>query len=86
MNRHMDRGSLVVALLTFVLFVSALFTKGLSHDLFLEAGVFLVSIKIILMTYKNSVTVGQLNEKLDTMLAVLADIKKDQNENTVHDP
>jgi hypothetical protein len=31
------------------LFVAALFTKGLNHDLFLESGVFLVSVKIIVI-------------------------------------
>jgi hypothetical protein len=42
MNKYMDFGSLMVALITLALFLAALFTKGLSHDLFLEAGVFLV--------------------------------------------
>lgn len=71
MNNHIDSGSLIVALVTLLLFVAALFTKGLSHDLFLEAGVFLVSVKIIITTYKNSVAVGHLDEKLDRILAEL---------------
>jgi len=71
MNNHIDSGSLIVALVTLLLFVAALFTKGLSHDLFLEAGVFLVSAKIIIMAYKNSVAVGHLDEKLDRILAEL---------------
>jgi hypothetical protein len=54
MNRHIDIGSFVVALITLGMFVAALFTKGLTHDLFLESGVFLVSVKIIVMAYKNS--------------------------------
>jgi len=72
MNRHLDGGSLAIALITLVLFLAALFTKGLTHDLFLETGVFLVSVKIIIMTYKNSVAVGRLDEKLDAILAGLA--------------
>jgi predicted acyltransferase len=76
MNKHIDFGSFIVALITLALFVAALFTKGLSHDLFLEAGVFLVSVKIIIMAYKNSVAVGHLGEKLDKTLAELA--KNDQ--------
>ena len=64
----MDAGSLVVSLITLVLFLAALFAKGLSHDLFLEAGVFLVSVKLIMMSYKNSAAVGLLNEKLDAIL------------------
>lgn len=71
MIKHMDSGSLVIALITLALFLAALFTKGLTHDLFLEAGVFLVSVKIIVMAYKNSVAVGRLDEKLDTILAQL---------------
>lgn len=71
MYKFMDVGSWVVALLTLVLFIAALFVKGMTHDLFLEAGVFLVSVKIIAMAYRNSVEVKQLNEKLDRVLAVL---------------
>ena len=58
MNKYMDRGSLIVAVITLVLFIAALFTKGISHDLFLETGVFLVSVKIIIMAYKSSVDVN----------------------------
>jgi hypothetical protein len=47
-SRYIDRGSLAVMAITLVLFIAALFTKGLTHDLFLEAGVFLVSVKLIL--------------------------------------
>jgi len=68
----MDAGSWVVAVITLVLFIAALFTKGLSHDLFLEAGVFLVSVKIIVMSYKNRVTVDRLSEKLDRILEELS--------------
>ena len=31
-----------------------LFLKGFTHDLLLEAGVFLVSVKLILMSYRSS--------------------------------
>jgi hypothetical protein len=72
MNKFIDRGSLLVATITFGLFIAALFTKGLSHDLFLEAGVFLVSVKLIIMAYRNSPSVGHLDRKLDTILAKLS--------------
>ena len=61
-----------MAAITLGLFIAALFTKGLSHDLFLEAGVFLVSVKVIIMAYRNSVSVGHLDKKLDTILAKLS--------------
>ena len=81
----MDLASLFIAFITFGLFMAALFTKGLTHDLFLEAGVFLVSVKIIVMAYKNSVAVDHLGEKLDTILTELAKIS-DQNETTGDGP
>jgi hypothetical protein len=47
-----DPWSGVVIVLTVGLFVVALFVKGLTHALFLETGVLLVSIKLILMAQK----------------------------------
>jgi accessory gene regulator protein AgrB len=44
---------MVTIIITIVLFVIALFVKGFTHQLLLEAGVLLVSIKIIMMSYKN---------------------------------
>jgi hypothetical protein len=52
-KKHFDLGSLVVITVTFILFVSAVFTKGFTHDILLEAAVFLVSVKLIIMAYKN---------------------------------
>jgi len=63
-SNHFGKGSLVVIIITFVLFVVALFTKGFTHDLLLETAVFLVSIKLILMGYSNSVTSKNLEKKL----------------------
>ena len=64
MKEHFDAGSLLVIVITFILFVVALFTKGLTHDLLLEAGVFLVSVKLIMMAYKNSVYHKKLLDNL----------------------
>lgn len=65
LNGHIDTGSLIVMGITLVLFVLALFTKGMTHDLFLEAGVFLVSVKIIMSTYKLSIDTKNIQERLD---------------------
>jgi hypothetical protein len=62
--RHLDTGSRVVILVTCVLFVAALFIKGFGHGVLLEAGVFLVSVKLIIMAYKNSVAERQIKEQL----------------------
>ena len=64
MTKHLDNGSLVVIAITLALFAIALVTKGLAHDLLLEAGVFLVSVKLIMMAYRNSVTNGEIMTEL----------------------
>lgn len=56
---------MVVIAITFVLFFAALFTKGLTHDMLLEGGVFLVSVKLILMSHKSSVATKNLEKRLD---------------------
>lgn len=63
-KRHFDTGSLVVIAVTFILFVSAVFTKGFTHDILLEAAVFLVSVKLIIMSYKNIDATDSLHQKL----------------------
>jgi hypothetical protein len=64
MDKHMDSASQVVVVVTFALFVAALFIKGFGHDLLLEAGVFLVSLKLILMAYKNSQVAVEITDRL----------------------
>lgn len=54
MRNQFDMGNLLVIALTFILFVAALFLKGITKDLLLEAGVLLVSIKLILFNYNIS--------------------------------
>ncbi|MGD9031507.1 MAG: hypothetical protein PVJ69_02260 [Desulfobacteraceae bacterium] len=54
MRKHLDLGSIIILLITLVLFIAALFFKGLTHDILLEAGVFLVSVKVIMMAYNIS--------------------------------
>ena len=64
MRNYFDTASIVIIILTLALFIAALFIKGFTHDLLLEAGVFLVSVKIIQMSYKNSVFINDLQEEL----------------------
>ena len=64
MNKHFDTPTIITIIITFVLFTFALFTKGLTHDLLLEAGVFLVSVKLILMSYNNNVTTQKVLKEL----------------------
>ena len=64
MSKHVDLNSLTIIVITFLLFFIALFVKGLSHDILLEAGVLLVSIKLIMMAYKHRVYINEINEEL----------------------
>ena len=64
MSKHLDRNTQITLAVTLVLFVVALFEKGFTHELLLEAAVFLVSAKLVLLSYKasvnNDVLAGQL--------------------------
>jgi hypothetical protein len=71
MGKHFDTGSTIVIIVTFVLFMMALFTKGFTQDLLLEAGVFLVSVKLILMAYLNSVYIKSIENELKDIKGLL---------------
>lgn len=63
-RKHFDGPSVAVIAATAALFIAALFTTGFTHDLLLEAGVFLVSVKLILMSYRNNVAAIELRKEL----------------------
>ena len=69
MKKYLSNADIIVVAITLALFVVALFVKGFTKDLLLEAGVLLVSIKIIMMSYKNALC----NESI---LKELQEIKK----------
>jgi hypothetical protein len=73
MTKHFDLASLIVILITFVLFTVALFVKGFTQDLLLEAGVLLVSIKLIMMAYKNNTDAKEIRQELGEIKQMLAD-------------
>jgi hypothetical protein len=73
--KHFDMGSLIVIIITFCLFVMALFFTGFTHALLLEAGVFLVSVKLILMAYKSSVSSAKIESELQKIREMLSDHK-----------
>ena len=72
-GRFLDPGSYAVMAVTLVLFMVALFVKGLGRDLLLEAGVFLVSVKLIMMAHKNAVSARQTQDYLKRILTILED-------------
>jgi hypothetical protein len=63
--------SFLTILLTVVFFIIAAFEKGLTHDLLLEAGVLLVSIKVVIASEKSEISARNLEMKLDSIRAKL---------------
>lgn len=77
----LDTGSLLVIIITFVLFALSLLVKGATHEILLEAGVFLVSVKLIIMSYKGNVVTKSMESKLNAIHdAVIKDCEKDNQE------
>lgn len=69
--KFLDPWSTVVIILTFVLFVAALFLRGITHELLLEGGVFLVSLKLILMSYKHHLHSEHMEQRLENIYDLL---------------
>ena len=69
--RHIDTASYVVVGITLVLFIVAAIEKGLTRELLLEAGVFLVSVKLILLSAKSNLAAEQTMERLDAIHAAI---------------
>lgn len=76
MRKHFDFWSILVIALTLILFITALIIKGLTHDLLLEAGVFLVSVKLILMSHKNSVLAIETENRLEQIHTLLRNMQE----------
>ena len=70
-STQLDRASAAVIVLTFALFAAALLVKGLTHDLFLETGVLLVSVKLILNTYHMEEHTRRLEQHIDDMITLM---------------
>jgi hypothetical protein len=67
-----DPWASIIISLSVGLFVVALFVKAFAHELLLEAGVFLVSVKLILMAKKNAETEYRLEQRLANIQEMLA--------------
>ncbi len=66
-----DPWAIITIALSFGLFILALVLKGFTHALLLEAGVFLVSLKLILMAKKNAETESRLEAQLISIRELL---------------
>jgi len=71
MVKYLDKGTLLVILVTLCLFVTALFLKGLTKDILLETGVLLLSVKLILMAYRTSRQYLDLKKDLEEIKELL---------------
>lgn len=76
--KHFDTGSIIIIVVTFILFVAALFFTGFTHDLLLETGVFLVSVKLIIMAYKASVLSEDIHRELEEIKELLKNDKENR--------
>lgn len=61
---------------TAVLFVMAAIEKGLTHDLSLEAAVFLVSMKLVLASRKSDLSARAIEAKLEVIEAKLDEAQR----------
>ena len=71
-DKSSDPWAVVTVVLSAGLFLVALFVKGFTHEMLLEAGVFLVSVKLILMAKKNTETESRLEQRLANIQEMLA--------------
>ena len=67
-KKLIDVASTATLILTVILFVVALFEKGFTHDMLLEAGVFLVSAKLVIGNYQAKAAIESIEAKLDELL------------------
>jgi hypothetical protein len=70
-QKRIDIVSTATIVITLVLFAVAVFEKGFTHDLLLEAGIFLVSVKLILSSAKTDLVNQRVQEQLDEIQALL---------------
>lgn len=77
LRHYFDLWSLLIIVITFALFVAALYFTGFTHDLLLEAGVFLVSVKLILMSYKNKVASDNLHKELAEIRSLIQEMNRE---------
>jgi len=69
--RPFDPASLAVIIATCALFIAALIVKGITQEVFLEAGVFLVSVKLIMMGYRLSGQMQAIQARFDEVLTAI---------------
>ncbi len=80
MKKYISLADLIVIIITFALFGIALITQGFTHDLLIESGVLLVSIKLIMMNYKSILNFKKVMNELNNIKEEIQDLKKQNKE------
>jgi hypothetical protein len=78
MKINLDLANAIIIAVTIILFALALFTTGFTKDLLLEAGILLVSIKIITMGAANRNSSKEILKKLNEINEKLQDGKSNE--------
>ena len=72
MHINIERASTIsIVLITLALFIAAIFTTGITHDIFLEAAVFLVFVKLIILTNRTSTITKNTLKQLEGIKSLL---------------
>lgn len=79
MENKLGIGNMIVISLTIIVFIIALFLKGFTHEILLEVGVLLVSIKLIMITNKISTANQKLLNEMNKIKKVLDELKNNAN-------
>lgn len=72
MKNILTFSNIIVIAVTVILFVVAIFVKGFTHDLLIEAAVLLVSVKLIIMNQKNKLTEQKILEAINEIKKMLS--------------
>jgi hypothetical protein len=78
MKTYFDLANMITIALTVILFSIALFATGFTKDILLEAGVLLVSIKIITMAAETKKSNKEIIKKLNEINEKLLDRKSNE--------
>jgi hypothetical protein len=70
-RRLLNIGTVATIFFTLVLFGAALAVKGFTHDILLEAGVFLISVKLVLTSYRSEIEMKAMRADLAAIRAVI---------------
>lgn len=80
MKKYYSTADIAVIGITLLLFVIALFMKGFTKEILIEAGIMLVSIKLILMNHKASISREKLMDELVSIKDVLKRMEKQHDD------